>query len=95
LRDFWLVNLDALGEMEWNRFYGTSEHEIAYSLFEVSNGGYVLAGNQLIWETGKENIWLVRTNIQGVLEFPSWIILPLFLIATLFGIIIRKKIRGL
>ncbi len=26
-------------------------------------------------------------------EFPSWIILPLFLIATLFGTIIRKKLR--
>jgi hypothetical protein len=28
-------------------------------------------------------------------EFPSWIILPLFLVVTLFGVIIKKKFRGL
>ncbi len=32
---------------------------------------------------------------QHIPEFPSWIVFPLFLIATLFGIIIRKKLRVL
>jgi hypothetical protein len=32
---------------------------------------------------------------EAIPEFPSWIILPLFLVATLFSIIVRKKIRVL
>ena len=36
---------------------------------------------------------IIATNI--IPEFPSWIILPLFLVVTLFGIIIRKKLRDL
>jgi N-acetylneuraminic acid mutarotase len=35
------------------------------------------------------------TPADYIPEFPTWIVLPLFLVATLFGIIIRKKIRGL
>jgi hypothetical protein len=36
-----------------------------------------------------------QTQYENIPEFPSWIILPLFLVFTLFGIIIRKKIRVL
>jgi N-acetylneuraminic acid mutarotase len=35
------------------------------------------------------------TPADYIPEFPSWIILPLFLVATLFGIIVRKKLRRL
>ncbi|UCC58929.1 MAG: right-handed parallel beta-helix repeat-containing protein [Candidatus Bathyarchaeum sp.] len=33
-------------------------------------------------------------DISTIPEFPSWIILPLFLLATLFSIVIRKKLYG-
>jgi hypothetical protein len=36
-----------------------------------------------------------KNQYEEVPEFPSWIILPLFLVVTLFGVIIRKKFRGL
>lgn len=91
-RDFWLVKTDDSGEMEWNRFYGSPEHEIAHSLIENSDGGYTLAGDQQIWVQGEQKILVVRTNIQGVPEFPSWIILPLFLTATLSAIVFKKRL---
>ncbi|MCW4015945.1 MAG: hypothetical protein NWF06_06210 [Candidatus Bathyarchaeota archaeon] len=90
--DFWLVKTDESGKMEWNRFYGSPEHEIACSLIENSDGGYTLAGNQDLWDTGEQKIWLIRTNIQGIPEFPSWIILPMLLILSLAVIICRKKL---
>lgn len=36
--------------------------------------------------------WLVRTNEQGTPEFPSWIILPLFLMITLSAIVFKKRL---
>ena len=35
---------------------------------------------------------IVEQNIESIPEFPSWIILPLFLIATFSVIVVRKKL---
>jgi len=35
---------------------------------------------------------IVEENIDSIPEFPSWIILPLFLTATLFALIIKKRL---
>jgi hypothetical protein len=98
--DFWLVKTDSLGNLEWERFYGSPDHEIAYSLIEKSVGGYVLAGFIEDWELNdqgyhekiEQNFWVVKTNTQGIPEFPSWIILPLLLMATLVVTIARNKL---
>ena len=34
---------------------------------------------------------IVEQDVDSIPEFPSWIILPLFLVATLFAIIIKKR----
>lgn len=47
----------------------------------------------VINENNQDNYPLMTAFI--IPEFPSWIILPLFLIITLFGIILRKKFRVL
>ena len=36
---------------------------------------------------------IVEQNLESIPEFPSWIILPIFLAATLFAIIIRRKAK--
>ncbi len=91
--DFWLVKTDASGNMQWNQTYGGTGSDIASSLIETSDGGYALAGYTYSNGAEKSDLWLVKTDEQGVIpEFPSWIILPLFLIATLFAIAIKKKL---
>ncbi|MEJ2240591.1 MAG: hypothetical protein P8Y18_00380 [Candidatus Bathyarchaeota archaeon] len=93
--DYWLVKTDPEGEMEWSRFYGEPEHEICYSLIQASDGGYLLAGNELIWDTHEETIWLVKTNIQGISEFPLQIILVVGLTIVLVLLIIyRNRFSG-
>jgi len=83
-----LVKTDAYGNMLWNRTYGG----VAYALVETSNGGYALAGYAPIG-AGTYDFWLAKTDEHGVIpEFPSWIILPLFVIATASTIVVRKRI---
>jgi len=36
---------------------------------------------------------IVEQNLNSIPEFPSWVILPLLILATLVGVIIRNKIR--
>jgi hypothetical protein len=89
--DFWLVKTDELGFIEWSRTYGGPERDSAESLVQTSDGGYVLAGFTLSFGyVGSDiylesDIWLVKTDEQGIPEFPSWtsmfFILTVFLIA--------------
>ena len=81
--DCLLVKTDEYGNMEWNQTYGEGS---ASSLVETSDGGYALAG------TKHNNFWLVKTDAYGIPELPSWIILPLLLVATLTAIICKQRL---
>jgi len=58
-QDFWLIKTDGTGNVEWNRTYGGSEYEFAYSLVVTSDGGYAIAGSSL----------LVKTDASGNMEW--------------------------
>jgi len=90
--DFWLVKTDGSGNIEWNRTYGGASWDHASSLVQTSDGGFALAGDTNSFGNGGYDFWLVKTNEQGIPEFPSWIILPLLLVITLFAIIIKKRL---
>jgi len=90
-RDFLLIKTDNSGKEELRRFYGTPEHERAYSVVETSDG-FALAGYREVWKPNNSNFWLVKTNLQGIPEFPSWTILPLVVATTLIAIYFKKKI---
>jgi len=88
---FWLVKTDANGNLEWNQTYRRTEYDRPYSLIQTSDGGYALAGDTI--NLGSTYLWVVKTNENGIIpEFPSWIILPLFLTVTLVVAIYRKKL---
>jgi parallel beta-helix repeat protein len=61
-----------------------------------SNGDGIGDTPYVINENIQDNYPLVNPfDITDIPEFPSWIILPMFLVFTLFVMIIRKKLRGL
>jgi hypothetical protein len=68
--DFWLVKTDALGNEEWNRTYGGAKNDFANSVVQMSDGGYAIAGDTLSFGAGDYDFWLIKTNSQGVPEFP-------------------------
>jgi hypothetical protein len=90
--DFWFVKTDEIGNMQWNQTYGGTKGDYAFSLVETSDGGYAIAGYTFLVGAGNSDLWLIKTDEQGVIpEFPSWIILPLFTITALFVMVIKKK----
>ncbi len=67
--DFWLVKTDSAGKMLWNRQYGGSYEEFgAYSLVQLNDGGYALAGGLGLAEpsSGVRDFLLVRADSSGV-----------------------------
>ena len=57
--EFWLMKIDSVGKEEWNKTYGSLKYEEARSVFQTSDGGYILAG-----VTGAD-AWLVKVDSQG------------------------------
>ncbi len=61
-------------------------------VIETSDGGYAIAGDIFDWFIGDGLIWVIKTNNYGIIpEFPSWIILPLFVLATLTMICVKCR----
>jgi hypothetical protein len=90
--DFWLVKTDVLGNMEWNRTYGGSGNDRAYSLVVTSDGGYAIA-SATSYEAGDYDFLLVKTDEFGVVpEYSSWLVPALVLTATAFIVINKKKL---
>jgi hypothetical protein len=42
--DFYLVKTDSLGDALWTRTCGGDNHDIAYSVWQTTDGGYIVAG---------------------------------------------------
>src|ERR1700741_4587691 len=49
----------------WNRTYGGTHVDAAYSVQKTSDGGYVLAGYTMSFSGGTPDFWLVKTNANG------------------------------
>jgi hypothetical protein len=91
--DSLLVKTDGSGNLEWIQTYGGTEDEVAYSLVQTGDGGYAIAGGIEYFNGVNSDFWWAKTDEHGVIpEFPSWIILPLFSVATFSVILIKKKL---
>ncbi len=63
--DFWLVKTDANGQAEWNQTYGGTLDEMATSVVQTADGGYVLTGYTVSYGAGQADIWVVKTDALG------------------------------
>ncbi len=70
-RDYWLLKLDADGNILWEQTFGGSENEIAKSVLELPSGDLLLLGStssndgQVSGNHGKEDVWILRLNSTG------------------------------
>ena len=63
--DVWLVRTDETGNMLWNRTYGGTGNDTAYSMIQTGDGGYALAGSTYSYGAGLSDFWLVKTDSNG------------------------------
>jgi hypothetical protein len=67
--DAWLVKTNSSGNMQWNKTYGGSGADWAYSVIQTSDGGYALAGSTNSSGAGEADFWLVKTDSSGNMQW--------------------------
>ncbi len=69
--DYWVIKLDSLGQLQWQKSYGGSGPEIPYSVVQADDGGYVIAGfsastnGDVTGNHGGYDYWVVKTDSAG------------------------------
>jgi hypothetical protein len=74
-RDFWVVKLDASGNLQWQRTLGGSATDNIGEVQQTSDGGYIVAGStssndgDVTGNNGNFDCWAVKLDAQGATEW--------------------------
>ena len=69
LCDFYMVKTDALGNMEWQQTFGGSDWDDGLTAEQTADGGYVMVGETYSYGEGGGDVYLVKTDALGNMEW--------------------------
>lgn len=73
--DYWIVKLDSNGNMQWQKSLGGSSMDMAQSIQQTSEGGYIVAGSSssndgdVSGNHGGGDYWIVKLDINGNIQW--------------------------
>jgi hypothetical protein len=67
--DVYLVKTDHNGDMQWERTFGGDKADAGLAIQQSSDGGYLIAGYTESSADGKKDIYLIKTNAAGDLQW--------------------------
>ncbi len=73
--DYWIVKIDASGNLEWQKSLGGNTFDAAYSIVETIDSGFIIAGysdsynGDITNNHGAQDYWIVKLDAEGNL---SW-----------------------
>ena len=73
--DFWVVKLDAAGNIQWQKCLGGSEYDYAFSIRQTTEGGFIVAGGSnsndgdVSGNHGSDDFWIVKLDPVGNIQW--------------------------
>ncbi|WP_273274833.1 fibronectin type III domain-containing protein [Maribacter polysiphoniae] len=70
-KDYWVVKLDALGNLVWEKHLGGSLEDYAYDIHQTTDQGYIVAGYSessdfdVSANHGNKDYWIVKLDTSG------------------------------
>ncbi len=79
--DYWIVKINQIGIIEWQKTFGGSDEEILRNILQTDDEGYIISGesNSNISGDKTENsngdydYWIIKTNSTGNIEWQNTI----------------------
>jgi len=73
--DYWILKLDSVGNIEWNKSFGGTEDDIAYSVQQTVDGEYIVVGQSssvdgdLQFNHGLSDYWIIKLDTVGNIKW--------------------------
>ena len=67
--DLWVIKLDSNGQISWQKTYGGSNVDWAFSIQQTADGGYIVVGNTFSFGAGEDDLWVLKLDSNGQI---SW-----------------------
>lgn len=67
--DSWLIKTDVAGDLQWSKTFGGAGTNLLSSLVETSDGGFALGGFTNSSGGSEGDMWLVKTNSKGDIQW--------------------------
>ena len=79
--DYWIVKLDAAGNVQWDKTLGGSEYDYLTSINQTVDGGYLVAGYSLSGISGDKteglnggfDLWIIKLDATGAIVWQNTI----------------------
>lgn len=63
--------------VEWEKTFGGSSWDEAYSVQQTSDGGYIIAGSTDSYGSGFRDVYLIKTDSNGNLEWQKHLVVQI------------------
>jgi len=73
--DYWVVKINGLGDVQWQKSLGGSDEDFAQSIQQTSDGCYIIAGysrsddGDVLGNDGGQDIWIVKLTNEGEIKW--------------------------
>ncbi len=73
--DAWVIKIDLNGDIQWQNSLGGTSNDVAYSIYNTSDGGYIVAGyttsndGDVTANNGGSDAWVVKLSNIGTIQW--------------------------
>ncbi|MEX2350090.1 MAG: T9SS type A sorting domain-containing protein [Flavobacteriaceae bacterium] len=73
--DIWVVKIDDNGNIDWEKNFGGSNNDTAWSILQTTDGGYIVAGSSssndgdVSGNIGGNDFWILKLDANGIIDW--------------------------
>ena len=67
--DVYVLKLNSDGSLAWQKTFGGSDYDVAHSIQQTTDGGYIVAGYTSSFGAGSRDVYILKLNSDGSLAW--------------------------